>query len=89
MWIGALLLWMCRVRCRCKRCLTELEGHGREGLGAGSYGRKVMDGADAGGSISSWQVALGVGVTLLAITYIGRIAQQALAEVDDSGDLTE
>lgn len=58
-------------------------------VSAGSYGRKVMDGADAGGSISSWQVALGVGVTLLAITYIGRIAQQALAEVDDSGDLTE
>lgn len=48
-----------------------------------------MDGADTGGGISSWQVALGVGVTLLAITYIGRIAQQALAEVDDSGDLTE
>jgi len=58
-------------------------------VSAGSYGRKVMDGADAGGGISSWQIALGVGVTLLAITYIGRIAQQALAEVDDSGDLTE
>ncbi len=77
------------MRCRRKRWVTEVEGEGGEGEGAGSYGRKVMDGADAGGSISSWQVALGVGVTLLAITYIGRIAQQALAEVDDSGDLTE
>lgn len=80
---------MCLSCCRRELYTIKLKGHGREDFGAGSYGRKVMDGADAGGSISSWQVALGVGVTLLAITYIGRIAQQALAEVDDSGDLTE
>lgn len=47
----------------------------------GSYGRKVMDGMDAGGGVSSWQVAIGAAVTFLAIGYIGRIAKQALDEV--------
>ena len=50
---------------------------------AGSYGRKVMDGMEGGASVSSWQVAVGAAVTFLAIGYIGRIAKQALDEVDD------
>lgn len=47
-----------------------------------------MAGAD-GPNIPSWQLALGVVVTVGAIAYIGRLAQQALKEVDESGDLTE
>lgn len=57
-------------------------------VSAGSYGRKVMAGAD-GPSIPSWQLALGVIVTVGTIVYIGRLAQQALKDVDESGDLTE
>jgi uncharacterized membrane protein YdjX (TVP38/TMEM64 family) len=52
-------------------------------VSAGSYGRKVMDGMEGGASVSSWQVAVGAAVTFLAIGYIGRIAKQALDEVDD------
>jgi uncharacterized membrane protein YdjX (TVP38/TMEM64 family) len=55
-------------------------------VSAGSYGRKVIDGADAGGGISSWQIAVGAAVTILAIGYIGRLAKQALDEVDDDLD---
>ncbi len=43
---------------------------------------------DAGGGISSWQLAVGAGVTILAIGYIGRLAKQALDEADDDLDTT-
>lgn len=52
-------------------------------VSAGSYGRKLMDGADTGGGISNWQIALGIAVTLVAVGYIGKLAKNALDEVDE------
>lgn len=46
----------------------------------------MIDGADTGGGISSWQLAIGAAVTILAVGYIGRLAKQALDEVDDDLD---
>jgi len=51
---------------------------------AGSYGRVLLNGDETGGlGVEPWQVALGAAVTLLALGYVGRVAQKALDEVDD------
>ena len=50
---------------------------------AGSYGRALIDNDEASlGGVKGWQVALGVGVTLVALLYMGRLAQQALDEAE-------
>ena len=51
-------------------------------VGAGSYGSLLVSGS-AGGGIPTWQLGLGAGFTTLALWYIGKLAKEALAEVDD------
>ncbi|KAK9813128.1 hypothetical protein WJX72_009521 [[Myrmecia] bisecta] len=50
---------------------------------AGDYGRSVIDNGEGGLAIAPWQVALGVGVTVLALGYIGKVAQKALDDVEN------
>ena len=50
---------------------------------AGSYGRALIDNDEASlGGVKGWQVALGMAVTLAALLYMGRLAQQALDEAE-------
>ena len=47
----------------------------------GSYGRALLDGEGEGLAVEPWQVALGIGFTLLALLYIGRVAKTVCAHV--------
>ena len=49
---------------------------------AGNYGRALIDGDGDVGGVKGWQVALGLGITVLAVGYIGKLAQKALADVE-------
>ena len=50
---------------------------------AGSYGRALIDGDEASlGGVKGWQVGVAVAVTLVALLYMGRLAQQALDEAE-------
>jgi hypothetical protein len=50
---------------------------------AGHLGRAVlMEGGESALSIAPWQVAVGVGASLLAIGFIGQIAKRAIDEAD-------
>jgi uncharacterized membrane protein YdjX (TVP38/TMEM64 family) len=58
-------------------------------VAAGTYGKELLAGAEAGGGgggVALWQVALGLAASGLAVTYVGRVAKEALdaAEADDS-----
>ena len=56
---------------------------------AGNYGRALIDTDGTGdmGGVKGWQVALGLGITVLAVGYIGKLAQKALSDVEnDDGD---
>ena len=50
---------------------------------AGNYGRALIDGDGDVGGVKGWQVALGLGVTVLAVGYIGRLAKKALDDVEE------
>lgn len=62
-------------------------------VAAGTYGKKLLSG-DVGGTdgtggftlsgagIELWQVALGMGITGLAVWYVARLAKKALEELD-------
>ena len=55
-------------------------------VAAGTYGREIMLGAAEGGTgalVQPWQVALGVGVSGIAVWYVGRLATKALKEIED------
>lgn len=55
-------------------------------VAAGSYSKALLVKGDAGAGLAGvplWQVALGVGATVTAIWYIGRLARNALAEADE------
>lgn len=43
---------------------------------AGSYGRALLDGSGEGLAVEPWQVALGLGFTVLALGYLGRVAKE-------------
>jgi uncharacterized membrane protein YdjX (TVP38/TMEM64 family) len=60
-------------------------------VAAGTYGKKLLSGDvgnDGGGftlsgsGIELWQVALGMGITGLAVWYVARLAKKALEELD-------
>ena len=46
---------------------------------AGNYGRALLDGEGEGLAVEPWQVALGIGFTLAALLYIGRVAKTVRA----------
>ena len=49
----------------------------------GSYGRALIDNDEASlGGVKGWQVGVAVAVTLIALLYMGRLAQQALDEAE-------
>ncbi|KAG2424516.1 hypothetical protein HXX76_014397 [Chlamydomonas incerta] len=48
----------------------------------------LMDGEGSLG-VESWQVALGLGVTLLAIGYVGQLAKGALEEAEQESDMED
>ena len=49
---------------------------------AGNYGRALIDGDGDVGGVKGWQVALGLGITVLAVGYIGKLAKKALDDVE-------
>jgi hypothetical protein len=50
---------------------------------AGHIGRAILiDGGEGGLSVAPWQVAVGVGASLLAIGFIGTLAKRAIDEAD-------
>ena len=55
-------------------------------VAAGMYGRDFLLGVEGGrssfGGVQIWQLGIGVGVTALALVYMGRLATKALADVD-------
>lgn len=60
-------------------------------VAAGTYGKKLLAGdvggdghgfSLAGAGIELWQVALGLGITGLAVWYVARLAKKALEELD-------
>ena len=62
------------------RCLLCPEGWLRT---VGSYGRALIDNDEASlGGVKGWQVGVAVAVTLVALLYMGRLAQQALDEAE-------
>ena len=52
---------------------------------AGNYGRALIDGDGDVGGVKGGQVALGLGITILAIGYIGKLAKKALDDVEEEG----
>lgn len=50
---------------------------------AGNYGRALIDGDGDVGGVKGWQVALGLGITVLAVGYIGKLAKKALDDVEN------
>ena len=55
-------------------------------VAAGTYGRDVFLGAATGGHgalLQPWQIALGVGVSGMAVWYVGSLATKALSELED------
>lgn len=60
-------------------------------VSAGHVGKAVlMEGEGPGLGFEPWQVALGLGVTLLAIGYVGQLAKKAIEEVEaDVGGSSE
>lgn len=51
-------------------------------VGAGSYGSLLASGQGSG--IPTWQLGLGAAFTGFALWYIGSLAKEALAEIDDA-----
>lgn len=52
-------------------------------VAAGMYGKELLrEGGLEGAGVAPWQLLLAVGMTGLAVFYIGRLAKTALAEVD-------
>jgi uncharacterized membrane protein YdjX (TVP38/TMEM64 family) len=54
---------------------------------AGDYGRTLLDGEGEFAGVAGWQVALGLGVTVLALGYIGKVAKKALDDAEAEGDI--
>ena len=50
---------------------------------AGDYGRELLDAGEGGIPVSRWQVGLGIGVTLLILGYIGKLAKKALDDAEE------
>lgn len=50
---------------------------------AGNYGRALIDTDGEMGGVKGWQVALGLGITVLAVGYIGKVAKKALDDVEN------
>lgn len=55
-------------------------------VAAGTYGKEYLIGGEGRMGVEPWQLALGVGFTVLALWYVGSVAKKALEEVDDSFD---
>lgn len=52
-------------------------------VAAGTYSRQLLDGeAGVEPGVHGWQLALGLGASALVIAYIGRLAKEALADVE-------
>lgn len=51
-------------------------------VSAGHVGKAVLDGGEGSFSVETWQVALGLGVTVLALGFVGQLAKQAIKEMD-------
>ncbi|GIL85157.1 hypothetical protein Vretimale_10844 [Volvox reticuliferus] len=56
-------------------------------VSAGHLGKAALIDGEGSVGVESWQVALGLGVTLLAIGYVGRLAKTAIEEVEAGSDL--
>jgi uncharacterized membrane protein YdjX (TVP38/TMEM64 family) len=65
-------------------------------VAAGTYGRELMlgltegaggAGGGSGGMVQPWQVALGLGVSGVAVWYVGRLATKALAELEEEEEV--
>lgn len=61
-------------------------------VAAGTYGKELLIGEGLGvvgsgtGGFQAWHVALAVGFTGLAVYYVGKLAKNALAELESGGD---
>ena len=65
------------------QCLLEACALRRDCGATGSYGRALIDNDEASlGGVKGWQVGVAVAVTLVALLYMGRLAQQALDEAE-------
>ncbi|EFJ44910.1 hypothetical protein VOLCADRAFT_121223 [Volvox carteri f. nagariensis] len=51
-------------------------------VSAGHLGKAALMDGEGSVGVESWQVALGLGVTLLAIGYVGRLAKTAIEEAE-------
>lgn len=52
-------------------------------VAAGTYGKGLLTGEGMeGGGLEMWQIALAIGLTTLAVGYIGRLAKNAIDEVE-------
>ncbi len=58
-------------------------------VSAGHLGKAALMDGEGSVGVESWQVALGLGVTLLAIGYIGRLAKNAITEAESGMSDTE
>ncbi|KAG2493096.1 hypothetical protein HYH03_008759 [Edaphochlamys debaryana] len=56
---------------------------------AGHLGKAALVEGEGSLGVESWQVVLGLGVTLLAIGYVGRLAKTAIEEADQQSDIEE
>ncbi|KAG2448463.1 hypothetical protein HYH02_006355 [Chlamydomonas schloesseri] len=55
----------------------------------GHLGKAALMEGEGSLGVESWQVALGLGVTLLAIGYVGQLAKGALEEAEKESDVEE
>lgn len=58
-------------------------------VSAGHLGKAALMDGEGSVGVESWQVAMGLGVTLLAIGYIGRLAKNAIKEAESGTSDTE
>eukprot|EP00884_Botryococcus_braunii_P016004 jgi/Botrbrau1/3087/Bobra.0070s0073.1 len=54
-------------------------------VAAGTYGRMLL-GAEGGGGVETWQVALGAGITFCSLLYVGRLATDAIKDEERKAD---
>ncbi|GLC59612.1 hypothetical protein PLESTB_001506000 [Pleodorina starrii] len=58
-------------------------------VSAGHLGKAALMDGEGSVGVESWQVALGLGVTLLAIGYVGQLAKNAIEEAEAGSDIEE
>jgi hypothetical protein len=53
-------------------------------VAAGTYGKEILvGGAEGSVGVQWWQLGLGFGFTAFALWYVGNLAKDALAEVEE------